>query len=286
MTFKAFATALTLAFLTPFTQGANAIFIDNDGDAAALDRKILRGDISADELLHEMAILPTWEVPFEDVIGYLTPDLQKHFDTFIFVNSSTDTQTQSLVPGQHMLVVQRTQPGEILKVGQTVAFKNVQALNPAVRSPRYPNTTLFPTSTGNGSGIRTFSGIYTFDHARNGWVTNVHAPMSYFTTLRFYYSQMYERSGRQTGVAIHGVPDKEQHNLGVQRSSHGCMRNFRDNAMLLFPLLNQAGTVPLLDYTSQTADIIYDAPGQPRMTTGSKALVIIFNGYRNPIYGT
>lgn len=256
---------------------AEAPFIDNDGDA----------EIARDQAdYRDMAIFPTWEVPLEDVIGYLTPDLQKSFDVFIFVNTANDTSTLSLVPGQHMMVMQRIQPGEIIQPGTQMTFQNVQLVSPMVRSPKYAHTDLFPISTGNGAGgILTFSGIYTFDHTRNGYVTSPQAAMSYYTTFKFYYSKFYEKSGRQTGVAIHGVPDSAQPYLGVQRASHGCIRNFRDNAKLLFPLLNESGTVPLLDYTSQTADIIYDRKGQMHMTTGSKALVIIFNGYRNPVYG-
>ncbi len=220
---------------------------------------------------------------FEEVMSTLSPFLESKFETIIISNTATDGSTADIVPFQHLRVLNKINKNEPIfvrdrKTGMIkgLNFKNIQSL------PGLPE--LVPVSSGisGKKKIRTFSGIFPIqmDKTFTGSTSTSHnALMSFPTYVKTYYSKKW------SGVAIHGTPKKNHKHLGVRRDSGGCLRTFPEYAQIINSHVLSSEmfskSIPAFSTTQNLPNQSVQTGANGTME-GSKALIIMFNGYNNP----
>lgn len=243
----------------------------------------------------------------------LSPALESNFDVFLVINTDDNVNTHPedpdfnmKVPKQHVRVIvkknrgsqdprdnvfERDFLGNIVGVNENNVDYHVgelEGLNtiPNDISTRYKHKGvpyLVPSTTGAASAMKTVNGIYLVNMQRSisNRATSPEAPMSFQTYIDTRY-----RSGRESGIAIHGTPSRFRHLLGVQRGSHGCARVHPTHARIIndFVMHLPQRPVPKLTWRSWMS-FDMQTPRAPEMVTTVPVMFVMFNGY-DPIFST
>jgi len=149
----------------------------------------------------------------------------------------------------------------------------------------------WPVSTGrelvefapNGTRAPSFTpqGYYELDPGR---MYKHHVSGQWKTPMPYAMFFNWEKSGLETGLAIHSATGEDIALLG-QRASAGCVRLAPENAALLFNLIRTQyrGLAPRFAFDRRTATmsndglLMHDARGRVQMAEGYKVLVFIEN---------
>jgi hypothetical protein len=222
-------------------------------------------------------------LPYETVITHLSPFLESAFDMFFLANSATESTPADFIPHQHMKVIRRVSPGPLFDRDANGIITGIT--NNAEIYLGFDKEELFKISSGaGGNHILTYSGIFRFNHAeskkRIGSNESFNAHMSYSMYVDVLYN-----TGVEARVAIHGTPARNYHLLGNSRASEGCLRVRPENAKQIRTLLLDqqmwSEDLPEFDRRAQLpSQELRD--GKVKYRPGVKALLITFNGYKNP----
>lgn len=208
-------------------------------------------------------------LPFRTVTSHISKVLEDRFEVFLLANTATFGEPDALVPFQHIVMAERRGPGDLFTrdaSGQITGFS------------ANAKTTKIPTSS--GLNFTTFSGIFRIDESdsRLKHYTASSAPMSHSMYIDHYYV-----GGRNSGVAIHGTPPRNNKFLGKQRASHGCLRVRVEDAKVLKEKLLFSGDYARSDLPRFDPDLRLPPEdvenGTSGTTSGISALIVTFDGY-------
>lgn len=230
-----------------------------------------------------------FKVSYEEVMSYLTPEMEENFDLYIFVNVSNEKwgNPNAFVPSQRMRVLRKKNSSD--KVFIRDPQNNIVGIQEGVLGvdePALPGLeTVMKVSTGasqrsrpGDSYVDTFSGLFRINTDKSlsrrfqeGMWDSLYTDVRYQT-----------RSQKVSGIAIHGTTNAGYGRLGTQ-ASHGCVRVHRDHSAILW------------DYVMNKMETDYNLPsfGPDQLPTfdrlprihegvtkpGKRALMIYFYGY-------
>lgn len=249
--------------------------------------------------------------PFETVVKRLTPELERDYELFIFINTVVGpTPRHALIPSQYMLVVGKTEDNknkllferskdniitgvkpDSLGLSQIISAKFLEQARRKDETSGLPiaweNLEVLPISSGASYSLPTFSGIFQMNWQRSESLRpsrrSYKNPMSNAIYIGyFYHPEAVPRKdwnpstrSRVSHAAIHGSPS-DWHLLGRARSSLGCAR--------LRPSVMEGLYEAILEWPEKSVLRLnwdYELPDEPpRVRHRAKpVLILLFNGY-------
>jgi hypothetical protein len=248
-----------------------------------------------------------------EMSSVLSPQLEARFDVFLVINTDNKVNERPEakdhnvnVPSQHVRVIVKKNKGtdnlqdnvflrdflgNIVGLDESKIDNNVielEGLNiypddipHAKNSENIPY--LIPSTTGSINYMKTVNGLYLVNIARsiNNLNTSPQAGMSHQTYIDTRY-----RSGKESGIAIHGTPSRNRKYLGEKRASHGCARVHPTHAQIIrnYVLSLPQRSVPNLKWKSWLS---FDAQNSvvQDFVNSVPVMFVIFNGY-DPAYNS
>lgn len=258
-------------------------YIDNDEQAELLQ---LHPERFNKPLVEESSILTPVETrgyfyKAEQVLSTLTPFLESQFDTIIIANTATNGSSGDMVPFQHARIL--IKKNSALKIFNRDANGKVVGILEENLTPLEGIPQLLPISSGvaGNGGIRTFSGMFRVNlkRSKSHLNTSPRAGMSYAVYADAHYGT------RESGLAIHGTPQRNHHKLGKVRASHGCLRTFPDFAKVIYQHVIKNESLVSKDIPKfKNLDNLPDdsvQKGESGTEEGVRALFIMFDGFEN-----